>query len=109
MLVRARKAIRDAGKLAVVVQSAGYFVVGYILAQLVTPHLVAAVLVVILSLGACAVLVWIRFSAAGRAVLASNRATDWSGTAAVALLLVAVGTTGFAVLSATLYTHGVGS
>jgi hypothetical protein len=94
---------------AVAVLSTGYLLVGYIVTQLAAPHYASAVVVVLICLGACVLLPWIRFTAAGRRLFAGSRSTDWAGTVAVAMFLVAAGTAGFAALSTVLDRLGIGT
>lgn len=101
--------LRKCGRVLIAVISLGYLFVGYVVALLSGEHFLVAAGVFLASVCACACLVWIRFTVAGRRALASNRTADWSGTIAVAALLVAFGTAGFAALSTGLYDVGVGS
>jgi hypothetical protein len=86
-----------------------YLFVGYVLALLSGIHIAVAVTIFVLSLTACAAFVLMRFTVRGRRTFARNLGTDWAGTIAVAMGLVALGTAGFAALSTGLYNVGIGS
>src|SRR5438105_3333233 len=101
--------LKRAAGTVIVLGSVGWLLVGYIVAQLAAPHVLLAAAIVTLSAFACLVLVWLRFTPAGRNVLSTNRLIDLPGTIAVSLFLVALGTAGFAALSTALYKVGVGS
>ena len=86
------------------------FVGGYFFAQIANGLVPLIPFVLAASLGASAILVWLRFSAAGRRTLASReRLENLIRSVPVVLCLVGFATAGFALLTATLYRLGVGS
>ena len=86
-----------------------YFYLAYLVALLSTIHLLLALAITVICLGACFALTWVRFTRSGRSALAKSQTTDWHGTVAAAIFLVAFSTAGFTALSAGLYQLGVGS
>lgn len=101
--------LRQLGQIGYALCATLWLGVGYIFAQLAALHFSIAAVVILLSFSACACLSWIRFTASGRKVFTRSRETDWSGTVAVALFLVAFGTAGFAATTTALYDLGVGT